>query len=54
MIGNAIDSIVSVDRWPTSGARTGLLHLLITDEPTAAVALALISGGSTPGLAAAL
>jgi len=29
-----------------AGARTGLLHLLITDEPTAAAALALVESGS--------
>jgi len=36
---NKVETIVA-------GARTGLLHLLITDEPTAAAALALIYGRS--------
>ena len=38
---NKVETIVA-------GARTGLLHLLITDEPTAAAALALIEPGSRP------
>jgi DNA-binding transcriptional regulator LsrR (DeoR family) len=39
---NKVETIVA-------GARTGLLHLLITDEPTAAAALALLgSGGAAP------
>jgi DNA-binding transcriptional regulator LsrR (DeoR family) len=36
---NKVETIVA-------GARTGLLHLLITDEPTAAAALALAESGS--------
>jgi DNA-binding transcriptional regulator LsrR (DeoR family) len=44
---NKVETIIA-------GARTGLLHLLITDEPTATAALALISGGIGPGSAAAL
>jgi DNA-binding transcriptional regulator LsrR (DeoR family) len=35
---NKVETIVA-------GARTGLLHLLITDEPTAAAALALVESG---------
>jgi DNA-binding transcriptional regulator LsrR (DeoR family) len=35
---NKVDTIVA-------GARTGLLHLLITDEPTAAAALELVAAG---------
>ena len=39
---NKVETIVA-------GARTGLLHLLITDEPTAAAALELVeSGGAAP------
>ena len=38
---NKVETIVA-------GARTGLLHLLITDEPTATAALALIFGGAAP------
>jgi DNA-binding transcriptional regulator LsrR (DeoR family) len=36
---NKVETIVA-------GARTGLLHLLITDEPTAAAALELLRGGA--------
>jgi DNA-binding transcriptional regulator LsrR (DeoR family) len=36
---NKVETIVA-------GARTGLLHLLITDEPTATAALALVESGS--------
>ncbi len=42
---NKVDTIVA-------GARTRLLHVLITDEPTAAAALALVTGGpsaASPG-----
>jgi len=31
-----------------AGARTGLLHLLITDEPTATAALALLGYAGAP------
>ena len=40
---NKVETIVA-------GARTGLLHLLITDEPTATAALALMSGGTVPAV----
>jgi DNA-binding transcriptional regulator LsrR (DeoR family) len=39
---NKVETIVA-------GARTGLLHLLITDEPTAAAALDLIGSGQVAG-----
>jgi DNA-binding transcriptional regulator LsrR (DeoR family) len=39
---NKVETIVA-------GARTGLLHLLITDEPTAAAALELIASGDRAG-----
>jgi DNA-binding transcriptional regulator LsrR (DeoR family) len=40
---NKIETIVA-------GARTGLLHLLITDEPTAAAALELVTAGHRPAV----
>jgi len=39
---NKVETIVA-------GARTGLLHVLITDEPTASAALALLSRREVPG-----
>jgi hypothetical protein len=48
--GRVMDDPTQKAPATNSGARSGLLHLLITDEPTAAAALDLIGSGHDAGL----